>query len=427
MYKGKYFAAIIAAGGLGTRFGEDSEGITPKQFRKIGEKSMVMTAAEPFLNCGFLDEIVFVAPLGYSKLVCNLVIRELGGVWVHAYDTEQKLLVTAGGREIIVDVVHGGQNRAASVRIGLEEIHDETITDGGLVLIHDAARPFASLDLVLRVLEASYVYGAAVPVTKVSDTVYVTDKDGFAAGVPDRLKLRGAQTPQGFDLSLIRKAHKLALAEGIFPTDDGTPVFSGGGRVALVEGDPANIKVTVPEDLPELKTVQSTDSGLRVGIGFDAHRFEIGRPLILGGVNIPFDKGLGGHSDADVLVHAVIDAILGALHEGDIGKLFPDTDPVLKGVSSMALLAGVVSLMHKRGYDIENADITLLLERPRMAEHSEAIERNLAPALGVDYHNVSLKATTTEKLGFTGHEEGIAAEAVVLLKPKHIEKGGWEI
>jgi len=424
MYKGKHFAAIIAAGGLGSRFGTESNGDVPKQFMDISCKSMIARAAEPFINSGFLDEIVFVAPMDYSRYTCRLIVCELGGVWIHANSSAQRLTIPIYGKEILVKVVHGGQDRAASVRAGLKAIEGGEDAGGGLVLIHDAARPFVTLDLILRVLEAANEYGAAVPVTKVSDTVYVIGEDGCAAGIPDRLRLRGAQTPQGFDLALIRAAHKYALDEGVFPTDDGTPVYSIGRRVALVEGDHANIKITVPEDLPESEGRSASGTGLRYGIGFDAHRFTEGRPLILGGLKIPFEKGLGGHSDADVLVHALMDAILGALREGDIGKLFPDSDPALSGVSSMALLSGVVSLMDARGYEVENVDMTIVLERPRMAGYSGAIEERLASALGTDPENVSLKATTTEKLGFTGREEGIAAEAVVLLKSKQILKGG---
>jgi len=424
MYEGKYLAVIIAAGGMGTRFGFESAEGDPKQFISIGGKSMIMAAAEPFLRIGCVDEIIFVTPMGYSRHTCRLIVRELGGVWVHARSSAQMLMARYGDKETAVRVVHGGMDRASSVRSGLKAIHDDGA--GGLVLIHDAARPFVSEDLIMRVLEASDKYGAAVPVARVSDTVYIMGEEGMAAGVPDRGRLRGAQTPQGFDLATIRLAHKRAADEGTSPTDDGAPVFAGGGRVALVDGEPANIKITVPEDLPEMTSFRGGESGLKAGIGFDAHRFREGRPLILGGVKIPFDKGLDGHSDADVLTHALMDAILGALHEGDIGKLFPDSDPALKGVSSMALLAGVVSLMDQRGYEIENVDLTVVAERPRVAPHREEIERWLSKALGTTHERVSLKATTTEKLGFTGREDGIAAEAIVLLKNKMILKGGWE-
>ena len=409
---------IIAAGGMGTRFGTDSYDDEPKQFMNVGGRSMLIGAAVPFLECGCADELVFVVPMGYGKHTCKLIVREMGGFWSRAGSLTQELTVNDEGREIKVRVVHGGEDRAASVRSGLDAVSEEA--SGGIVLIHDAARPFVSKELIMRVLEAAYEHGASVPVIQVSDTVYVADEGGFAAGIPERKQLRGAQTPQGFDLALIREAHKHAMEEGISTTDDGTPVFAEGVRVALVEGDTSNIKITFSEDLP------IGGAGHRVGIGFDAHRFEEGRALVLGGVTIAHDKGLSGHSDADTLTHALMDAILGALHEGDIGKLFPDTDPAFAGISSITLLEEVVSLMDKRGFEIGNVDLTLVAERPRIAPYCGDIEKRLAEALGTSPENVSLKGTTTEKLGFTGREEGIAAEAVVLLKRKLDPKDGRE-
>ena len=425
MYEGRYLAVIIAAGGAGTRFGAETNETIPKQFLNIDGKSMIMTAAEPFLRCGCADEIVFVVTMDYTGHTCQLVERELGGIWTNDGSSEQSLTVSSGGKDVFVRVIHGGQDRAASVRAGLKAI-TEKAKAGGLVLIHDAARPYITGDLISQVLKAAHEHGAAVPATPVSDTVYACDEDGFAAGIPDRKRLRRAQTPQGFDFDLIDRVHGYAFEEGLYLTDDGTPVFTYGGRVALVEGDLLNTKVTLPGDIPGQTPRLDEGTGLRVGIGFDAHRFEDGRALVLGGETIPFEKGLAGHSDADVLTHALMDAILGALHEGDIGKLFPDTDPALAGISSMALLAEVVSLMDKRGYEIENTDLTLVAERPRMADHRESIERRLAEVLGTAPENVSLKATTTERLGFTGREEGIAAEAVVLIKTKQLLKGGRE-
>ena len=409
---------------MGTRFGADPYEAAPKQFINVGGHSMIIASALPFLECDHVDEIIFVAPIGYARHTCKLIVREMNGVWIHAQTSAQKLTVKRNGRVIETKVVHGGQDRAASVQSGLRAI-DEEVSAGGLVLIHDAARPFVSVNLITKVLETAYEYGAAVPVTQVSDTVYVDGDDGFVAGIPDRKRLRGVQTPQGFDLDTIREAHRHAQAKGFSPTDDGTPVFSSGGRIALVEGESSNIKITVPEDLPDAVPLWGGGVGLRVGIGFDVHRFGDDRALVLGGVNVPHEKGLVGHSDADVLTHALMDAILGALHEGDIGRLFPDTDPVFKGISSIELLGGVVSLMDKRGYQIENADLTIVAEKPRIAPYSAVIERSLADALGTEAKNVSLKATTTEKLGFTGREEGIAAEAVVLIRNKNIPKGGF--
>jgi len=209
---------------------------------------------------------------------------------------------------------------------------------------------------------------------------------------------------------LIRAAHARAAEAGASYTDDGSLVLAAGCAVCLVEGDPANAKVTTPADVGAAAPL--------VGIGFDAHRFAAGRPLVLGGVEIPFERGLDGHSDADVLTHALMDAILGALRLGDIGTLFPDSDPAYAGVSSMKLLADITRRMRGAGYEIENADGVVVCEQPKLAPHRAEIEKRLADALGVPSGRVSVKGTTTERLGFTGREEGIAAEAVVLLKKK---------
>jgi 2-C-methyl-D-erythritol 2,4-cyclodiphosphate synthase/2-C-methyl-D-erythritol 4-phosphate cytidylyltransferase len=385
---------ILAAGGAGERFG----GERPKQFTDLDGKSIFEAAAELFAADARVDEIVAVVPEAYAGRA-GAVLQEIGKTkkWI---------------------VVPGGADRTASVQAGLAAVS----AGDGLVLIHDAARPFASAEVIDRVLEAAHVYGAAVPAVPVTDTIYETKQSGegeaalrFAAGIPLRAALRAVQTPQGFDLALIRAAHRQTAEAGLPVTDDGMPVFALGKPVAVVAGDPANIKITTPEDLPSFVP---RGSGFRVGFGFDAHRFTDDRPLILGGIRIPFEKGLAGHSDADVLTHALIDAILGALCAGDIGQRFPDTDDAYKGVSSLLLLADVVALMQSEGYEIANCDLTLVAERPKMAPHRRAVEENLAAALGTEPENVSLKATTTEKLGFTGREEGIAAEAAVFLRRK---------
>ncbi|MDR3363519.1 MAG: 2-C-methyl-D-erythritol 2,4-cyclodiphosphate synthase [Clostridiales Family XIII bacterium] len=408
MYKGKNLTVIIAAGGAGTRFGADA----PKQFLDVGGQSMLAAAARPFVRLGYADELVFAVPDGFIEQTRKLMADELGAIWAGGQGGMQILHAEAAGRHIKLRAICGGEDRAASVRAGLEAASVRE----GLVLIHDAARPFVSEALIERVLEAANACGAAVPAVPIRDTVYIAGADSYASEIPDRAKLRAVQTPQGFDFALISAAHERALQDGIFVTDDGMPVLAAGGRVSLVDGDLANIKITRADDLPE--------AGLRVGAGFDAHRFAEGRPLILGGVEIPFEKGLAGHSDADVLTHALMDAILGALCEGDIGKLFPDADPAYEGVSSLKLLGEVTALMRARGYGLGNADLTLVCERPRMAPYREEVTQKLAAALGTAPENVSLKATTTEKLGFAGREEGIAAEAVVLLKRKYTGKDG---
>ena len=411
MYKDRYLTLIIAAGGAGTRFGAGD----PKQFLDIDGKSMLAASVEPFLLLGYIDEIIITVPDGFVERCCDLVVTELHGRWEHAKDGRQELIIPVLGKDIFLYIVSGGMDRAASVRAGLDIAGKNNDAGGGLVLIHDAARPFVTTGLIERVLEGADEYGAAVPAISVRDTVYFTDDEEFAETIPDRARLRAVQTPQGFDLELIKRAHAEAFSEERLVTDDGMPVLLMGERVALVDGNHDNKKITIQEDI-YIKSGLRAGYGTRIGIGYDVHGFEDGRPLILGGIEVPFFKGLAGHSDADVVTHALMDAILGALSEGDIGHMFPDTDPAYKGISSIILLEEVVSLMRKRGYEVVNVDITIVAERPRIANHRDVIEKKLASVLGVGQEDVSLKATTAEKLGFTGREEGIAAEAAVLLK-----------
>ena len=418
MYKDKYVSVIIAAGGTGTRFGAGD----PKQFLDIGGKSMLSAATEKFLLADQADQIVITAPNEHIERCSEIIVTELGASWIGANDGIQMLMISmSNGKEIPVHIVSGGIDRAASVRAGLEIAEKENDAEKGLVLIHDAARPYVSTGLIERVLEAAGQYGAAVPAVAVRDTVYFTDEDGFAETIPDRTRLRAVQTPQGFSFEIIKKAHIAAKDEGLTVTDDGMPVLADGGRVVLVEGSHDNKKITIQEDMYS-KLGFRPGGGMRIGMGFDAHRFAPDRALILGGIEIPFHKGLLGHSDADVVTHALMDAILGALSEGDIGKIFPDNDPAYEGISSIILLEEVVSLMRKRGYEVVNTDITVVAEKPHLSKFREIIEKKLAGILRTSPENVSVKATTTEKLGFTGREEGIAAEAAVLLKIKTIKE-----
>jgi len=402
------------AGGSGTRFGSDR----PKQFIDMKGGTMLRRATRAFAEHPAVDEIVVVVPPGYEE--------------------------SADGCK----TAPAGADRAASVRNGLSAVSPRC--EGGLVLIHDAARPFVTADVIDRVLEGAAETGAAIPVIPVTDTIYEMQPEpkgepnpfgsGLAVRTLPREKLAAVQTPQGFDLALIRAAHTRALEKKAAVTDDGSAVLAAGGELRLVAGDPANRKVTTKDDLqnaasqrdgscgasrlrePQEPSLWLAASEHRVGIGFDAHRFKAGQaasgPLVLGGVEIPFERGLEGHSDADVLTHALMDAILGALRLGDIGQLFPDTDARYEGISSMKLLEDVVSRMRAAGYAAENADSTLVCERPKIAPYHAEMERSLAEALGIPPERVSVKATTTEKLGFTGREEGIAAEAVVLLIQK---------
>lgn len=231
---------------------------------------------------------------------------------------------------------------------------------------------------------------------------------------PDRDKLYAAQTPQGFDMDLLKLAYERAKKDNFIGTDDAQLVERLGNQVEIIPGSEKNIKITTPDDL--------TDSPRLVGMGFDVHAFSENRDLILGGVKVPYEKGLLGHSDADVLTHALMDAILGALNLGDIGTNFPDNDDKYKDISSLVLLEKVVEKMRQRGYELENADLTIVAEKPKMKNHTMNMREKLAEVMGTDSSRISIKATTTEKLGFTGREEGIGSQAIVQLIQKEAKE-----
>ncbi len=305
----------------------------------------------------------------------------------------------AAGCQKPLTLVKGGETRAISVKNGVQA------ASGQLVAIHDAARPFVSEAVITRALEAAAETGAAAPAVPVKDTVKLADQ-GLVQQTPPRDKLFAVQTPQCFD-----RAGYLRLLEAFADdsiTDD-CQLFEKAGRpVRLTQGDYGNYKITTPEDL-------KGETKMRIGHGYDVHKLVEGRRLILGGVDIPYEKGLLGHSDADVLAHAVMDAVLGAAALGDIGRHFPDTDPAYKGADSLALARHVAALMEKEGWRVENVDATILCQAPKLTPHIPAMRQNLADALGMPVDTVSVKATTEEHLGFTGAGQGIAVHAVALI------------
>lgn len=301
--------------------------------------------------------------------------------------------------------VHGGNSRFESVHRGLAALPTGF---RGYVLVHDGARPFASAELVARVIEGAREHGACVPAVAPVDTVYrVGDK--AASEVLPREQLGAAQTPQGFSLDLLRGAYERFVRAGKVATDEGSMVLALGHKVYIVHGERDNIKLTTPEDLRMLKS----ERVWRVGSGYDVHQLQEGRRLILGGVHVPFCRGLRGHSDADVLAHAIMDALLGAVGQGDIGMHFPDTSEQYQGADSIQLLNEVRQLVEKHGGRIENADATLVLEEPRLSPYKEEMRRNLARAMAVNVSQVNVKATTNERMGHIGRSEGIACHAVV--------------
>ena len=378
MLKEKKVYAVIGAAGAGKRMSAP----VPKQFLRIDGKTILEITVEKFAARSVSEEIVVVAAAEYIPL-CRRFFAAM-------IDT---------GRLALVE---GGEQRQDSIWQAINFLREKGAADDSLLLIHDGVRPFVSAGLIESVAEAAQQTGAAVPAVPPKDTIRHEE-----TGTLDRSKLHCVQTPQGFRFGLICRAFEKAQAEGFCGTDDASLAERAGCRIALVPGERENLKITTPEDLP----MES-----RIGTGFDVHRLTEGRKLILGGVEIPFEKGLLGHSDADVLLHALMDAMLGAAALGDIGKLFPDSDDRYRDISSLKLLKKTGQAVREAGYELGNADITVICQRPRLAEHIDAMRKNIAEALCVSAEFVSVKATTTEKLGFTGRGEGIAAEAVCLLK-----------
>ena len=367
----------------------------------------IIVAAGASRRMGF-DKLCYCLPDG-------LTVLETSCALFAAHPAVDELVLVAGGNrpqcEAIAavcpkpcTVVQGGATRADSVHNGL------AAAKGQLVAIHDAARPFASEEVITQVLQAAAKTGAAAPAVPVKDTIKVADKDGKVVTTPDRATLYAVQTPQCFDRALYLQALEAVSGEkASLVTDDCSLFELAGLPVTLTAGDYANLKITTKEDLQKENT-------MRIGHGYDVHRLVEDRKLILGGVEVPYEKGLLGHSDADVLLHAVMDAVLGAAALGDIGQHFPDTDPAYKGADSLALTREVAKIIAAHGYKVGNIDATILCQRPKLAPHIPAMRTNIADAFGLPLDAVSVKATTEEHLGFTGEGLGIAAHAVALIE-----------
>ena len=368
MYQDKLVTAIITAGGKGLRMGMD----IPKQLLLLGGKTILERAAEPFIASPHVDRVIITAP----------------EEWID----EVKTLFPG------ITVLAGGSERQDSVSRALREMDSP---DDGLVLIHDGVRPYCNQEIIERVLEAAYATGAAVCAIPSVDTLRHVDD-----GTLDRSKILRVQTPQGFKAGVLREAYENASKEGLKGTDDAGLVEALGHTISIVEGSEDNIKITTKGDLP----MES-----RIGMGFDVHAFSPDRKLILCGVEIPHDQGLMGHSDADVAVHALMDALLGAAGLPDIGNLFPDTDPAYKGADSTKLLEEVMRRLAADGYSVSNVDITIICQKPKLAPHIQAMKERLGQVMGLDIPRIGIKATTSEHLGFTGREEGIASQAICLL------------
>lgn len=379
MYKDKKIGIVIAAAGVGKRMGKD----VPKQFLNIGGQPVIAKTYKAFADCQMVDSIYVVTGEEYMEKCKNIMVP---------YLNQNQLGKFAG-------IVSGGAERQDSIYRALQAIKAQGL-GVDYVLVHDAARPFVTREIIENTIKAAVEYDAAIVCVKPKDTIR-TSKETL-----DRNRLMIVQTPQGFNFEKIFKAYELAEEQGFLGTDDASVAELINLRPAIVEGEYSNIKITTPEDLP----VET-----RIGKGYDVHKLVEGRKCILGGVDIPHETGLLGHSDADVLLHAIMDALLGAAALGDIGRHFPDTDERFKGANSLQLLEHVGYMLRDRGYSIGNIDATVICERPKILPHVEEMRKNVAKALNIGEGQINIKGTTTEKLGFTGRKEGIAAEAVCII------------
>lgn len=383
-------AAVIVAAGSGTRAGGD----VPKQYLSLGGQSILQRAIDVFAAFDGICEI---------RTVINGSAGELYAASL------------AGTTAVLGQPVAGGASRQASVRAGLEALADSA---PDLVLIHDAARPFVTASVIRRVVEALKTHPGAVPALPVADTLKRAARDGTIAETVARDGLWRAQTPQGFRFFDILAAHRQAAADGLDDiTDDAAIAEWAGLQVALVAGDPQNVKITTAADVAEARSRLEVATMLepRIGTGFDVHRFAAGSSVWLCGVEIPHTHRLEGHSDADVALHALTDALLGTIGDGDIGQHFPPSDPKWKGAASHLFLADAARRVRDRGGRIANVDVTILAEAPRIGPHRPAMQARVAEILAISRDRVGVKATTMEELGAIGRREGIVAMANALV------------
>ncbi len=383
-------AAVILAAGRGERMGQGCN----KALLPLLGVPMIVRTVRVFRDSALFDPIVVTASAGDLPRMRALLCEEG------------------------VTLVEGGWDRQESVRRGIEACP----RDAEFIAIHDGARPLVTREIIERTLESARAYGSGVAAVPLKDTVKRVDSEGFVIDTPPRDALRAVQTPQTFRAALIREAHARALS-GERATDDAALVERMGERVHLTEGDEENIKLTTPADMRMAEQVLRRraegegDALVRVGHGYDVHRLVSGRKLILCGVEVPYDRGLLGHSDADVALHALMDALLGAAALGDIGRHFPDDDPAYEGADSGQLLQRVVQMLSSRGYRVQNVDITIIAQRPRLQGFIGQMRQSTAAHLGVPVDRVNVKATTTEQLGFEGEGLGISAHAVACIAP----------
>lgn len=385
-------AAIIPAGGVGQRFGHEH----PKQFLRLAGWPVLAHTLSRFEQSLEVEDIVVVAPAGFEESVQKEVVERFSFTKVRR-------------------VVTGGQTRQESVYNGFLFLED---LEFDLVLIHDGVRPLVPPGVIEAVIAQARLAGAAIAAVKTRDTLKKVEH-GVIVSTVDRELVWQAQTPQVFDRHWLAEALAIAKKNGFSGTDEAGLLEAMGKSVFVVPGSADNIKITHPEDLALAESLISygeEEEGMRIGMGYDVHQIAPGRDLVLGGKKLDFGgKGLLGHSDADVLTHALIDALFGAAGLPDIGSHYPDTDPAYSGAKSLDLLTDAMARVRAAGFELVNADITLLAQRPKIAPHAQAMRRALALAASCEAERLNIKATTTEGLGFTGREEGMAALSVVLL------------
>jgi 2-C-methyl-D-erythritol 4-phosphate cytidylyltransferase/2-C-methyl-D-erythritol 2,4-cyclodiphosphate synthase len=371
--------ALIVAAGSGSRMG----GGVPKQYQLLGGKPVLRWAVE--------------ALIGHPAIKCTRVVIGRG---------QQKLAAAALGDIDVGPLIEGGAERADSVRAGLNAI------TGDAVLVHDAARPFCPREVVDRLVAQLEFFEGAAPVLPVGDTL-ARGSDQLGESV-DRAGMVRVQTPQAFRLEALRLAY--AAWSGTSPTDESTVVRASGMSVATVDGDPVLDKLTTPADFERAQQWLGGRLSSRTGMGFDVHAFGGEGPIMLGGIEIPHPRGLAGHSDADVVLHAITDALLGAAGLDDIGEHFSPSDPRWKGAPSELFLRHAVELLQSKGAIIDHVDCTVIAEEPKVGPHRQAMRARIAGIANLRADQVSIKATTTEGLGFTGRREGIAAQAVASIR-----------
>lgn len=379
---------VLLAAGKGTRLAAQTRGL-PKQFLTYRERPLYWQSVRTSVASETIAGVVLVFPKDVFEENRELALGFAQG----------------DGINLPLLFARGGARRQDSVLAGLELVPKSATH----VLVHDAARPFFSTNLVHALCEKLREGAIAViPGLAVKDTIKQVDGCGLVLATPDRSALRAVQTPQGFDRRLLWEAHHALNTQSNTVTDDASLMEAAGHKVWIVEGEEANLKITTADDLKALeKTVPCT------GFGYDVHRYGGERPLVLGGIAIPSPYTIAAHSDGDVLLHALMDALLGMIGKGDIGELFPDSDPAFDGASSVELLKTVLGLVHEAGVTLTHADVTVIAQKPRLGAYKKSIREHLASLLGLDIAHVNVKATTEEGLGFTGELLGIKACAVV--------------